>query len=167
MRRRFSPRSQVRAAMAAVDDLIPTPWDLCVLIGCLADRRRRPIRLEAVPFPKGKVSGLWLPSSQKDLILYDQAASPTLKEQIIGHELGHLLMNHQLTDQDGAVPVAGALLTASIGPDLVRRFLARTVYDDQIEAAAEEFGTRLLQAARRRRPGRSPDPLGRLTDSLR
>jgi hypothetical protein len=164
---RHSLRSQVRTALAEVDDLIPAPWDLAVLIHRLADRRRRPIRLQAVPFPKGDVSGLWLPLSQEDLILYDRAASPTLKEQIIGHELGHMLMNHQVTAEGAAAPAAGTVLTASIGPDLVGRFLARTVYDNQIEAAAEEFGTRLLQTARRRRPRRTPDPLGRLTDSLR
>jgi hypothetical protein len=166
--RQHSLRSQVRAALAAVDDLIPAPWDLEKLVHRLARRRRRPIHLQPVEFPQGAVSGLWLPTELEDLILYDAAASPTLKEQIIGHELGHMLMNHhQLADASGSTTISGTLLTSTISPDLVERFLARTVYADRVEAAAEEFGTRLLQAGRRRRAPQDADPLGRLTDSLR
>jgi len=170
VRRQQSSKTQVRAALAAVDDLIPVPWELELLVQRLAQRRDRPIRLQPIKFPNGTVSGFWLPMEREDLILYDEAASPTLKEQIIGHELGHMLMNHHHLDNATGRPAAlsGELLTSAISPDLVQRFLARTVYGDRLEAAAEEFGTRLLQVGRRRRRGKhDADPLGRLTDSLR
>lgn len=169
MGRHKTTRGQVRAALAAVDDLVPVPWDVELLVERLARRRGRPIRLQSARFPPGRVSGLWIPMEHEDVILYDRAAnSPTLKEQIIGHELGHMLMNHHHLDEfDGAAALTGELLTSAISPGLVQRFLARTVYDDQLEAAAEEFGTRLLRAGRKRRRGaQDADPLGRLTDSL-
>ena len=162
---------QVRAALAAVDDLIPVPWDLPLLIQRLARRRQRPIRLLTASFPPGEMSGLYLSTEREDLIFYDLAASPTIKEQIVGHELGHMLMGHQLAESDSATPMAESpmaksRLTAEISPALVQRFLARTAYDNRVEVAAEEFGTRLLENARRHRPLQDGDPIVRLADSL-
>lgn len=160
-------RRQVRAALNAIDEMIPVPWDLEVLVGYIAERRGRPIRLLPTEFPIGHVSGLWLPTIDADLIYYDISASPGVREQTIGHELGHLLMNHH-PDNDGTrTTVAAQLAAVAISSALIERFLARTAYETSNEASAEEFGTRLLQAGHRRRGTASADPLGRLTGSLR
>jgi hypothetical protein len=157
-------RRQVRATLNSIDDLIPVPWDLQVFVGRIAEQRRRPIRLLATEFPAGEVSGLWLPIHAADLVFYDRSASPAVMEQTIGHELGHLLMNHDLGHGGTA---AGQLAAVEISPALIQRFLARTGYETALEAAAEEFGTRLLQAGHRRRGALGADALGRLTGSLR
>ena len=160
-------RRQLRAALNAIDELIPVPWDLQLLVERIAEQRGRPIRLLATEFPAGDVSGLWLPTDDADLICYDRDASPAIREQTIGHELGHLLMNHQLEDRSAGPAVARQLAAVAISPALIERFLARTAYESAIEATAEEFGTRLLQAGHRRRGAASSDALGRLTGSLR
>ena len=160
-------RRQVRAALQSIDELIPVPWDLELLVGRIATRRNRPIRLLPTEFPAGDVSGLWMPTAEADLICYDREASPAVREQTIGHELGHLLMNHHLEDRSGGPAIADQLATVEVNPALIERFLARTGYDTATEAAAEEFGTRLLQAGHRRRGAVGADALGRLTGSLR
>ncbi len=160
-------RRQVRTALNAIDELIPVPWDLELLVGRIAAQRGRPIQLLAEEFPAGDVSGLWLPTDHADLICYDRDASPSVREQTIGHELGHLLMNHQLNDRNTGTTVGNQLAAVAISPALIERFLARTAYGTAIEAAAEEFGTRLLQAGHRRRGAAAGDALGRLTGSLR
>jgi hypothetical protein len=160
-------RRQVRAALQSIDELVPVPWDLELLVCRIAEQRGRAIRLLPTEFPAGDVSGLWLPIAGADLICYEREASPAVREQTIGHELGHLLMNHQLEDRSAGPVVADQLAAVEISPALIERFLARTAYETVIEAAAEEFGTRLLQAGHRRRGAPGSDALGRLTGSLR
>lgn len=161
-------RRQVRAALNTVDALIPVPWNLELLVRRVAEHRGRPIRLIAAEFPAGSdVSGLWIGLRETDYICYARSASPAVREQTIGHELGHLLMNHQLSDGTSPAAVMDLLSSEAISPQLIQRFLARTSYGDAAEAAAEEFGTRLVQAGRRPRGSGGDDPLARLTDSLR
>ena len=167
MSRQSLLRRQVRAALNAIDDLIPVPWDLQLLVAQIAERRGRPIRLLPAEFPARDMSGLWLPTDDADVICYDGNASPAVIEQTIAHELGHLLMNHGLDNRGAGSAIAGQLAAVEISPTLIKRFLARTAYETAIEAAAEEFGTRLLQAGYRRRGVASGDALGRLTGSLR
>ena len=83
-------RRQIRAALHSIDDLIPVPWDLELLVGRIAEQRGRPIRLLPTEFPVSDVSGLWMPVEGADLICYDREASPAVREQTIGHELGSL-----------------------------------------------------------------------------
>ena len=161
-------RRQVRAALNAIDDLIPEPWSMELLVQRIEALRGRPIRLVAADFPATSVvSGLWIGARDVDFICFNRTASPAVREQTIGHELGHLLMNHQLTDGSSAAAVTQLLSAESVSPALIQRFLARSSYGDAAEAAAEEFGTRLVQAGRRRRGSSGNDPLARLTDSLR
>ena len=114
-------RRQLRAALNAIDELIPVPWDLQLLVERIAEQRGRPIRLLATEFPGGDVSGLWLPTDDADLICYDRDASPAVREQTIGHELGHLLMNHQLEDRSAGPAVARQLAAVAISPALIER----------------------------------------------
>lgn len=166
--KRSVTRRQVRAALNAVDGLIPAPWNLELLVGRIEAHRDRPVRLVAADFPAASdVSGLWIGLRDVDYICYARNASPAVREQTIAHELGHLLMNHQLADGTRAAAVAELLAGESIHPALIQRFLARTSYGDVAEAAAEEFGTRLIRIGRRRRVSNGNDPLGRLTGSLR
>ena len=123
--------------MHSIDELIPVPWDLDVT---------RSHRHAAEPadhvaahgVPRREVSGLWVPIAEADLVYYDREASPAVREQTIGHELGHLLMNHHLEDRSGGSAIADQLAMAEVNPALIERFLARTGYDTDTEVAAEE-----------------------------
>jgi hypothetical protein len=155
--------------LVELDNLIPVPWNMDLLIARIAQRRRRPIHVLPVEIPPAarELSGAWWATSEADFICYDRDASPAVREQTIGHELGHLLMRHERLRNTGQPPALELLSAAAISPALIRTFFARTAYADTAEAAAEEFGTRLVQTGRRRRGGASGDALGRLTESLR
>ena len=165
-------RRFVRPAVAALDPLMPSPWDIDPLVERLAKERRRPIHLIPWDFASyddsaDHPSGLWIPTRTADYIFFDQDALPIRREAIIGHELGHMLLGHtpQLADAPDRLLEA---LAPSINTDLARRILSRTRtgYGDEEEILAEEFSTSLI----RRGSNRSTDPpdneLGRLTGSL-
>lgn len=167
---RGTARRQVRTVLGGLEEHIPLPWDIDALVARLAAHRGRPINLVAWQFSRSDdaPSGLWIPSAKADYIFYDAAASPSRREQIIGHELGHLLVDHTPRLRDAPAGLIEAL-APSVSPELARRFLAmaRTGYGEQEEAIAEEFGTSLIRrGTTKRRPG-GPDELGRLTDALR
>lgn len=83
-------RRQVRSALKDLADIVPAPWDVEELVANLSRRRHQRIELVPWTFGSGDIapSGVWLCSRQADYIFFDTAASPTGREQIIGHELG-------------------------------------------------------------------------------
>jgi hypothetical protein len=167
---RSTARRQVRNALAGIQACLPVPWDIEVLIDRLSNQRGRRIELVSWDFPPAADSptGLWIPTGKADYIFHDAAASPGRREQIIGHELGHLLLGHtpRLSDvPDGLL----AALTPALHPELARRLLAaaRTGYAGAEEAAAELFGTSLIRAGASTRRPVAGGELGRLTEALR
>ena len=163
-------RRDVRAALGAITPLLPTPWNIDVFVDRLAKHRERPIALVPWTFEgvDASTSGMFLPSANTDYVFYAAAASPARREQIIGHELGHLLLGHNPQLQDAPDGLLQAL-APDVSPSLARRVLAlaRTGYDDAHEAAAELFGTSLTQLAAN--AGHPPEggELGRLMEVLR
>ena len=163
-------RRDVRAALSTVTALLPTPWDIDVFVDRLAEHRGRPIALVPWTFEgvAASTSGMFMPSGTTDYVFYDATASPARREQVIGHELGHLLLGHNPQLQDAPDGLLQAL-APDVSPALARRVLAlaRTGYDDAHEAAAELFGTSLTQLGAT--AGHPPEDgeLGRLVEVLR
>lgn len=164
--RRLSDR-RLRSVLAGLDQHVPVPWSIDGLVANLAAARGRPIRLVDWDFPgtANAASGLWIPTDEADYIFYDRRATVRGREQIVGHELGHLLLEHipRLAD---APPGLLEALAPSVSPELARRFLLRSGYGTREEAAAEEFGTRLVRVWTTKRERNDADELGRLTDTL-
>lgn len=167
---RGKARRDVRTALGGVTALLPAPWDIDVFVARLAEHRGRPIALVPWTFEgvQASTSGMFLPSAQTDYVFYDAAASPARREQIIGHELGHLLLGHNPQLQDAPDGLLQAL-APDLSPALARRVLAlaRTGYDDAHEAAAELFGTSLTQLAVSVAHPPEDGELGRLVEVLR
>jgi hypothetical protein len=167
---RLKDRRQVRAVLTSLKTLLPVPWDIDRFVVRLAAHRQRAIELVAWTFPadEDSASGVWIPSAKADYIFYDAAASPARREQIIGHELGHILLDHtpRLADAPGELVEA---LAPSLTPELAHRVLSmsRTGYTDDDEAAAEFFGTSLSRIGTSKPFPADPDELGRLTEALR
>jgi hypothetical protein len=166
---RSTMRRDVRDALADVEVLVPVPWSVEELTERLGAHRGKPIRLVAWTFPAepDAPTGLWVATDQADYVFYDDAASPARREQIIGHELGHLLLGHtpRLSEAlDGLIEA----LAPSVSPELARQVLAmaRTGYAEADEAAAELFGTSLIRAAHTKRGPAERGELGRLTEAL-
>lgn len=160
-------RNQAKSRLAELD--VPWPFDVQVLCDRLAVRRGRSIHLRAVDLPTGTY-GLWADVEGVDHILYERATTQLHQEQIILHEVGHLLARHR------PVPVADyesmSLLMPDLDPDMIRRVLQRHGYTDVEEQEAELLASLVLERiARERVLARSAGPedsdvLERLADVL-
>ncbi|WP_457180747.1 hypothetical protein [Mycobacteroides abscessus] len=115
--------------------LIPGPWNREKFIENLARRRGRPIRL----IPTDTVSladspcGLWLVRDDDDVILYEEGTSEPHIDQIIRHEVGHMVLGHDQSradedradvEQAGHAPLAiFQTLFPNIDPETIRSIL--------------------------------------------
>ncbi|BEP13861.1 hypothetical protein acdb102_21720 [Acidothermaceae bacterium B102] len=111
---------------------------------------------------------MWIPTAVADYVFFDRKATPSRREAIVGHELGHLVFDHAARLEDASDDLLKAL-APSVSPELARRILARgrSTYGDDEEFLAETFATALIRSGSRRRAGAGDTELDRLDDSLR
>ncbi|RFZ01147.1 hypothetical protein DSM43518_05640 [Mycobacterium marinum] len=132
---------------------IPVPWDRDVFIKNLSEARGRAITL--IPTDTAALGigpcGLWLARDDDDLILHEIGTSDYHIDQIVGHEIGHILLGHGRSNAFGANSQRERDLCRQIwphiDPDTVRGFLGRTNCADDAEREAEMFGSLLMIAA--------------------
>lgn len=76
---------------------IPVPWDRDVFVRNVAEQRGRPITL--VPTDTAVLGdipcGLWVAREHDDLILHEIGTTEYHIDQIVGHEIGHILLDHR------------------------------------------------------------------------
>ena len=160
----------VRAALQRLEACMPHPWSIDDFAANLARQRRRAIHL--IPWPLTDVdeslTGMWIPTAVADYVFFDGQASPSRREAIVGHELGHLVFDHAARLENASDELLKAL-APSVSPELARRILsrARSTYGDEEESLAETFATALIRAGNGRRGFAGDTELGRLDDSLR
>jgi hypothetical protein len=80
-------------------DLPPRPWSLEDLSAAVERHRGRRLIVEPAPLSITG-SAIWIATDAADLIVYDQAADPAQRLRAIGHQFGHMLLDHQ-PSQDG------------------------------------------------------------------
>lgn len=124
---------------------LPNPWSLEDFVTCVAYVRGRHIALLPTD-TAGSMCGLWVSTDQADYIAYERNTSGPHREQIILHELGHMLFDHPST----------ALTTRRHGPR----------YSDVQEREAELFATTILQRVGHPPPPAPPAALARVAESL-
>lgn len=161
--RRLRQHAAARTGRAS----IPTSGDLDGFIRALSSRRGQRVQVLAVPLTGSAPSGAWIPTSTTDYLLYPQGASPTRKQAVLCHELGHILLRH-----DPALHVALTTpMLRSIAPSVdvttSRAMLFRLGYSNREEAAAEYVGTLLSAALDERRLGAAWEASSRLSSRLR
>ena len=140
LRRRRHLRHRVEDRLAELD--VPDPFDVAVLCERLAAKRGQPIRLRPQPMGLGPC-GLWVEVAGADYIVFERDTTPLHQEQIVLHEVGHLLANHtpaSISDQESL-----AMLLPDLDPDMVRRVMGRTGYTSQEEEEAELLASLVLQ----------------------
>jgi hypothetical protein len=131
---------------------IPVPWDRHQFVDNIARMRGRPIRLIPTPTPPlpGSPCGLWLKRDTDDVIVHDIGTSEYHMDQIVCHEIGHMVLGHD-QPRDGPPGSGHAHLCTTLLPDLdpatVRAVLGRTDYASAQERDAETFASILMIAA--------------------
>ena len=139
-------RRTVEARVGSLD--IPKPFDIAVLCTRLSARRGREIRLRPQVMGAGPC-GLWADVAGVDYIVYEMETTQLHQDQIILHEVGHLLAAHHsepLSDQDCI-----SLLMPDLDPAMVRRVLGRHGYTSEEEQEAELLASLVLERAGRTR----------------
>lgn len=152
-----------RAMLRLIDELSPSPWAIETVVDRLASHLEREIWLVPWEFKQGPglVSGVWVPAPVRDYIFYERAVPAWRKEQIVGHELGHCLMNDTPRVHEWPEEIA-----QSLGDDVVG-YQGRSDYEDVEEAEAERFGTAVRSIGQSHRRLTEQSELGRLKACLR
>ncbi|MFI9272577.1 hypothetical protein ACIGXM_17885 [Kitasatospora sp. NPDC052896] len=126
---------------------MPRPFSVEALCHQLAKQRRRQLHLMPLP-PEAAASGacgLWLSTSTSDFIFVERNTSLPHQEHIVLHEIGHMLFDHQVLSL--AEPATMSEIFSDLGPDTLRRFLARTNYSTQQEREAEMLASLIRTTA--------------------
>lgn len=135
---------------------IPRPWDRTTFVENVAALRGRPITLIStadleLPVTPDSACGIWLMRDSEDVIIYEAATSEYHIDQIVCHELGHMLLDHDRAAGTSEGARAPDPLLRSAFPDLdpatVRAVLGRSDYGDRLEREAETFATLVMVAA--------------------
>ena len=136
-------RRRCEARLRTLD--LPVPFDVRTLCDALAAGRQRPILLQPISSPAGP-SGLCLALPAADIILYEQQTSPLHQQQIILHELCHLLCGHRPAPAGPHdVPQAPFL---HLSAEAVQRLLRRAGYSAEDEREAELLASLILERVR-------------------
>jgi hypothetical protein len=139
---------------------IPRPFSIEALCARIADVRGRPLRVLSLPRPtrRGEPCGLWIATETADYIFHARGRSPLHQQNIVLHELGHMLCEHTGPDTG-----ASALLPL-LDPAMVQRVLSRNRYSTPQEEEAELAAALILESAGW--PAAGPRPLGDLDGLL-
>lgn len=150
MVKRRSPRpAHVRAAILALEEIVPSSGDLQDLLTRFSQTRGRSMTLLSADLDES-VSGVLIVTRKADYIALDPRTSPERRYAIVCHEVAHAILGH-----DHASPLSASLIDSGllrgIDPDLVRSVVAaRTAYTDRTETDAEVVATYLSAELLRR-----------------
>ncbi|MFI6151438.1 hypothetical protein ACIBCA_01935 [Kitasatospora sp. NPDC051170] len=150
----------MRDLRARIHDLaIPRPFSVEALCERLARERGRPLHLLPLPGPPGpgQPCGMWIATPTVDYVFHAHGTSALHRQNIVLHELGHMLCEH--------TGLGGAELTpmfSSLDPAMVGRVLARGGYSSPQEEEAELMAALILERAGW--PGAALSPLGDLDE---
>ena len=163
-----SVRERCERAVSRLE--LHSPFDVSDLIDQLAASRGRPIELHRWPEAMRAPCGVWFATSSADHIFYDGWTTPIHQQHIILHELGHLLLEHDLPPPHDAWV---RRLLPNLDPSMVLKMLGRSSYADEDEIAAELFASIVIEQVSRldRAAATGVGPLGdavveRLTAAL-
>lgn len=139
--------------LAKVRELpLPKKWDRAEFIKNVAEMRGRPIHL--VPADTvtlaGSPCGLLIVRPDDDIIVHEAGTSEYHIDQIVCHEIGHMMLDHDRaqTDNPGIRPAADLFNTMmpNIAPSAVRAVLGRTDFTNEQEIEAETFASKVMFA---------------------
>jgi len=134
---------------------IPPPFTVAAVCAAVQRVRRRPLKVLPLPVPAsdGAPYGVWVETAEADFILHEAATSPAHRDQIVMHEIAHILLGHGA--RTGHDPAAAAVLD-------------RHGYTPAEERHAEVLASLILECADELSPlARPRGLLARIGDALR
>lgn len=136
-----TPRERADAALSAL--ALPDRVSVRSIM-CLVEKSRKTrISITTSPLLNGtEVCGLWLPRENDDLIFHAETDSDLHRQQIVCHELSHMILRH---DEVAGPTLHGVRLGPDDGP--VSAF-GRADFRDEFELAAEALADLLTNAIR-------------------
>jgi hypothetical protein len=161
--------SQIQSAVRRIAANMPSdePWSRHKFIDLIAEERDRPIVLWPVESAllsrvglTGTLCGLWVARKQDDFIVYGSDVAEYQADQVIGHEVGHMVLSHTgLPESDHSRAMLRVLLP-HVSERTIENVLGRDSFEDDQEAAAESFADHIMVEAmvnrnRRQSPLRS------------
>jgi hypothetical protein len=132
---------------------LPKKWDRAQFINNLAEMRGRPIHLVAADTVSlaGSPCGLLIVRPDDDIIVHEAGTSEYHIDQIVRHEVGHMMLGHDRApiENPGARSAADLFDTVmpSISRAAIRAVLGRQDFSGDQERDAETFATMLMFAA--------------------
>lgn len=145
-----SPAADMRRLIGELP--VPHPWDRAAFVQAVEQLRGRRITLLPVDgaLLTGSACGLWLVREHDDVVLYQDGTSQLHADQIILHELGHMLLGHDKNAKTDTEHMVSAL-TPHLDPAAVKAALGRSAYDTAAEHDAEMFASLILSHSPRER----------------
>lgn len=132
---------------------IPIPWDRDAFVQSVAEMRARPITLIPIETASSADSlyGLWLAREDDDLILHERGTSDYHIDQIVCHEIGHMILGHRSgihrETRDSLGESAWHQVLSGLVPESVHAVLGSNDYSNEQEREAEMFASLLLIGA--------------------
>lgn len=108
-------------------------------------RGRRIIIVETASLSGKTICGLWVPKEHVDVIYYAETSGPLHRQQMILHELSHMVLGH---DTNPLVSGQGVAIFKELSGELVERALARGDFRSEAEVTAEYLADHLASALR-------------------
>lgn len=138
------PETEARALIDRLEP--PEPWHRMRFIESIAKARNRSITLMPVDATMlaNSPCGLWLVREHDDIILYEDGTSEYHADQIILHELGHMLLGHDKSVGTSVKALMLTRLTPHLDSATVKAALGRSDYHDDQEREAEMFASLMM-----------------------
>ena len=147
---------------------LPTDFSADDLVAEVVKHRGgRRILVRAIDLDGGAPCGMYVATTDFDIVLFPRNTTSLHQLHIITHELAHILFEHSgLVTSVSAAEYSHAVLrpidllsarASGVSPKLIRRLLGRSVYDDAREHEAELFATMAL--VQRSSPSAESSPL--------
>lgn len=147
--KRQQQAARIKQALAGVP--IPEPWDRARFVRSVAELRGRPITLIPVGLLGLSESpcGLWLVREHDDVIIHEDKTSDFHIDQIVCHEIGHMLLGHDRAEGSGTDALEQLFRTVlpDLDPAKVRAVLGRSDYESEMERDAELFASMIMVSA--------------------
>jgi hypothetical protein len=105
---------------------------------------------------------MWIATERADHVFHARGASALHRQNIVLHEIGHMICDHRI-DTGGA---ALAAILTDLDPAMVRRVLLRTRYSAPEEEEAEMIAALILEQAGWVPTGPRPDGLLGVLDDV-